>query len=71
MVPDITFSEPEGVRTEASVGAAQASAGSPTPLRISYGNKEVAFSMGARYGADGWYTPPGVDLDAFREREWL
>ena len=36
-----------------------------------YGNKEVAFSMGARNGADGWYAPPGVDLDAFRERGWL
>jgi len=59
------------VRTEHSPGSAQASAGSPTPLRIPYGNKEVAFSMGARYGADGWYAPPGVDLDAFRERGWL
>ena len=64
-------SGPEHVRTEASAGAAQASAGSPTPLRIPYGNKDVAFSMGARYGADGWYAPPGVDLDAFRERGWL
>ena len=61
----------ERVRTEASAGTAHASAGSPTPLRIPYGNKEVAFSMGARYGADGWYAPPGVDLDAFRERGWL
>ena len=61
----------EPVRTETSAGSAQASAGSPTPLRIPFGNKEVAFSMGARYGADGWYAPPGVDLDAFRERGWL
>ena len=45
--------------------------GSPIPLRIPYGNKEVAFGLGARYGADGWYAPPGVDLDAFRERGWL
>ena len=36
-----------------------------------YGNKEVAFSVGARYGADGWYVPAGVDLAAFRERVWL
>ena len=64
-------SGPRRVRTEASASAAQASAGSPTPLRIPYGNKEVAFSMGARYGADGWYAPPGVDLHAFRERGWL
>ena len=64
-------SGPERVRSEASASTAQASAGSPTPLQIPYGNKEVAFSMGARYGADGWYAPPGVDLDAFRERGWL
>ena len=61
----------EQVGTGPSVDAARASAGSPTPLRIPYGNKEVAFSMGARYGADGWYAPPGADLDAFRERGWL
>ena len=64
-------SGPERVRTKPTTGAAQASAGSPTPLRIPYGNKEVAFSMGARYGADGWYAPPGVNLDAFREQGWL
>ena len=64
-------SGPGLVRNEASAGAAQAGADSPTPLRIPYGNKEVAFSMGARYGADGWYVPPGVNLDAFRERGWL
>ena len=62
---------PETVRAGPAAGMGQASAGSPTPLRIPYGNKEVAFSMGARYGADGWYAPPGVDLDAFRERGWL
>ena len=61
----------ERARTEPSADTAQAGAGSPTPLRIPYGNKEVAFNMGARYGADGWYAPPGVDLDAFRERGWL
>ena len=42
-----------------------------TPLRIPYGNKEVAFSLGARYGANGWYAPQGVDLTGFRERGWL
>ena len=36
--------------------------------RFPYGNKEVAFNMGVRYGADGWYAPSGIDLDAFRER---
>ena len=42
-----------------------------TPLRIPYGNKEVAFSLGARYGANGWYAPQGIDLTGFRERGWL
>ena len=64
-------SGPERVRSGPAAGTAQSSAGSPTPLRIPYGNKEVAFSIGARYGADGWYAPPGADLDAFRERGWL
>jgi DNA topoisomerase III len=41
-----------------------------TPLRIPYGNKEVALN-GARYGSEGWYAPPGVDLSAFGERGWL
>ncbi len=64
-------SGPARDRSEPSASAARTSAGSPTSLRIPYGNKEVAFSMGARYGADGWYAPPGVDLEAFRERGWL
>jgi DNA topoisomerase-3 len=42
-----------------------------TPLRIPYGNKEVALKLGARYGSTGWYAPPGVDLSAFGERGWL
>jgi DNA topoisomerase-3 len=42
-----------------------------TPLRIPYGNKEVAVKLGARYGSGGWYAPPGVDLSAFGERGWL
>ena len=42
-----------------------------TPLRIPYGNKELAFSLGARYGANGWYAPQGIDLSGFRERGWL
>src|SRR5471032_1778277 len=33
-----------------------------TPLRIPYGNKEVALKLGARYGSMGGYAPPGVDL---------
>lgn len=42
-----------------------------TPLRIPYGNKEVALKLGARYGSTGWYAPPGIDLSAFDERGWL
>ena len=42
-----------------------------TPLRIPYGNKEVALKLGARYGSAGWYAPPGVDLTAFGEQGWL
>ncbi len=44
---------------------------SRTPLRIPYGNKEVALKLGARYGSEGWYAPPGVDLSAFGDRGWL
>jgi DNA topoisomerase-3 len=42
-----------------------------TPLRIPYGNKDVAMKLGARYGSAGWYAPPGVDLSTFGERGWL
>ena len=42
-----------------------------TPLRIPYGNKDIAMKLGARYGSAGWYAPPGVDLSAFGERGWL
>ena len=41
------------------------------PLRIPYGNKDVALKLGARYGSAGWYAPPGADLSAFGERGWL
>jgi DNA topoisomerase-3 len=44
---------------------------SRTPLRIPYGNKEIALKLGARYGSGGWYAPPGVDLSVFGERGWL
>ena len=46
-------------------------AGADTPLRIPYGNKEIALKLGARYRAGGWYAPPGTDLSAFGERGWL
>jgi hypothetical protein len=47
------------------------SADAGTPLRIPYGNKQVALKLGARYGSGGWYAPPGVDLSAFGDRGWL
>jgi DNA topoisomerase-3 len=42
-----------------------------TPLRIPFGNKEVALKLGARYRSGGWYAPPGVDLTVFGKRGWL
>jgi DNA topoisomerase-3 len=50
---------------------AQPNSAAGTPLRIPYGNKDVAMKLGARYGSAGWYAPPGVDLSAFSERGWL
>ena len=58
-------------QAEGGPPAAQASGRTATPLRIPYGNKKTAFSMGARYGPKGWYAPPGVDLSGFRRRGWL
>ena len=42
-----------------------------TPLRIPYGNKDVAQKYGARYAAGGWYASPGVDLSVFKSKGWL
>jgi DNA topoisomerase-3 len=50
---------------------AQPNSVTDTPLRIPYGNKEVALKLGARYRSGGWFAPPGVDLSAFEERGWL
>ena len=55
----------------AQSGAARTDPEAHTPLRVPYGNKQAAFALGARYGEQGWYAPPGVDLTAFRERGWL
>ena len=49
----------------------QKTAAANTPLRIPYGNKDVAQELGARYAAGGWYAPPGVDLAAFSAQGWL
>jgi DNA topoisomerase-3 len=59
------------VGTDAASMAAAPANSTRTPLRIPYGNKEVALNLGARYGSEGWYAPPGVDLAAFNERGWL
>jgi DNA topoisomerase-3 len=45
--------------------------GTDTPLRIPFGNKEVALQLGARYRSGGWYAPSGTDLACFRQRGWL
>jgi DNA topoisomerase-3 len=61
-------------KTDTSAGAsmpAQPYPAAGTPLRIPYGNKDLALKLGARYGSTGWYAPPGVDLSKFGERGWL
>jgi DNA topoisomerase-3 len=55
----------------APLAPAQPNSVAGTPLRIPYGNKDVALKLGARYRSGGWYAPPGVDLSAFGERGWL
>jgi DNA topoisomerase-3 len=57
--------------TAAASAIEQANSATGTPLRIPYGNKDVALKLGARYRSGGWYAPPGVDLAAFGERGWL
>lgn len=57
--------------TEARSSPARRNSKTDTPLRIPYGNKDVALKLGARYRSGGWYAPPGVDLTAFDERGWL
>jgi DNA topoisomerase-3 len=67
----------KGLRKHTAANAAVSStparlnSGADTPLRIPYGNKELAVKLGARYRSGGWYAPPGVDLAPFREHGWL
>ena len=63
--------KPKADAAAATSPTAEASSAVGTPLRIPYGNKDVAMKLGARYGSGGWYAPPGVDLSAFSERGWL
>jgi DNA topoisomerase-3 len=67
----LKMSPKQKVDTDAALMAPVPANSSRTPLRIPYGNKEVALKLGARYGSEGWYAPPGVDLSVFGERGWL
>jgi DNA topoisomerase-3 len=69
----VASAKPRTRRTaQAREGALSSDApGGDTPLHIPFGNKEAAIQLGARYRAGGWYAPPGVDLDGFRQRGWL
>jgi DNA topoisomerase-3 len=49
----------------------QSNTAANTPLRVPYGNKEIAQQLGARYATGGWYAPPGVDLTEFKSKGWL
>jgi DNA topoisomerase III len=64
-------SRKQKVATDAASTAPAPANSNRKPLRIPYGNKEIALKLGARYGSGGWYAPPGVDLSAFGERGWL
>jgi len=76
VAPQSTAPTKRSRRRKADTAAAPPAPAQPksvadTPLRIPYGNKEVALKLGARYRSGGWYAPPGVDLSAFGERGWL
>ena len=66
-----TQSEPPAARSARSHTVPVAETEAETPLQIPYGNKDLAFGLGARYGPKGWYAALGVDLTAFRQRGWL
>jgi len=66
-----TTPSPARDRPRAGSGAAFRPEAGSTPLHIPFGNKEAAQKLGARYGAGGWYAPPGVALGPFRERGWM
>jgi DNA topoisomerase-3 len=57
--------------TDAPLAPAPNASVTGTPLRIPYGNKEIAIKLGARYRSGRWYAPPGIELAAFDERGWL
>jgi DNA topoisomerase-3 len=55
----------------AASATGHANSATGTPLRIPFGNKDIALKLGARYRSGGWYAPPGIDLAAFGKRGWL
>ena len=67
----VAGTRPRTSRPASASASTSASAGQATPLRIPYGNKDVAMQLGARYRDGQWYAPAGVDLDPFRSRGWL
>lgn len=71
MASSLQRSRKQKIGIDAASAAPAPTNSSRTPLRIPYGNKEVALKLGARYGSGGWYAPPGIDLSAFAERGWL
>jgi DNA topoisomerase-3 len=58
-------------KAAAASTTAQTDPVSGTPLRIHYGNKDIALKLGARYRSGGWYAPPGIETGPFEERGWL
>jgi DNA topoisomerase III len=76
IAPQLTATTKRSRKRKAYAAAAPPASTQPnsvtgTPLRIPYGNKEVALKLGARYGSAGWCVPSGIDLSAFRARGWL
>jgi DNA topoisomerase-3 len=63
--------KPADAPTSSSLRPVRHVAGETTPLKIPYGNKDIALKLGARYAAGGWYAPRGVDLAPFKGRGWL
>ncbi len=77
--PKTTAPKPRAGKTSSSVRPSKRPAtngdagvsGAETPLRIPFGNKDEALTLGARYRAGGWYAPANVPLAPFKERSWL
>ena len=66
-LPESAIADTAKIVAGLRAGKSYASVAVPSPSV----NKELQLRLGARYGPQGWYAPPGVDLAAFRERGWL